>query len=518
MEMGTVDQSADEESICSSSLSTHSQHMRAALNDCSKLVERLHELLHLKSTDPSCAQAKGQLSLNMEHRKHVQQLFHSAWLSSDNIGQERELGLRRLHETSELDVLHVDNNGWHRDGDKSSIPLTSSDFKREYCLRNVPCIIRGFDELEFKDISLKWRKSDTTSTDATLGNKSRINTAWFERCVGEDTMVPVRIDGKNELDEDGRAEECETIMMSLKDWIQQSNEGGEEVSREYLKDWHLVQLLQSRKADDEDVSRALPLYKTPEYFERDLLNNFLAKYSDGGDYKFVYWGPSGSITRLHSDVLHSFSWSYNVTGSKKWTFYIPNTNSESGSSDENADRSFDVIQNKGETIFVSSQIKHEVVNLVETLSINHNWITSANIDNTWQCICSEINAIEREIKEWEVIPEDDFEARENMLRGCIGLDVTTFFFMILVEVSELFVQVFSDIDEKFEIDNQIMHDHAVSICNLVKVLGEVSTSEEAKTAQRLQAVLGSTSKANQAGSLAAFVLSLIDSLNKQRSS
>ncbi len=169
-------------------------------------------------------------------------------------------------------------------------------------------------------------------------------------------------------------------------------------------------------------------------------------------------------------------------------------------------------------MFVSSKIKHEVVNLVETLSINHNWITSANIDNTWQCICSEIDAIEGEMKEWEVIPADDFEARENMLRGCIGLDVTTFFLMILLEVSELLVHVFADIDEISEIDNETMQEYAVSICNLVEVLGKMSTSDEAKTIQRLQAVLGSKSKANQADGLAAFVLSLSNSLNEQHSS
>eukprot|EP00986_Skeletonema_menzelii_P010730 scaffold5357_cov150-Skeletonema_menzelii.AAC.8 len=517
--METVDQN-DGESCCSSSLSTHSQHMRAALNDCSELLERLRELLHLKSTDIR-AQAAEQLSLKIEHRGVIQQLFYSAWLSSDKIEQERELGLQRLHETSELDIVHVDKNGWHRDGDKaSSIPMTSSEFKREYCFRNVPCIIRGLDELHFKDVSLKWRKTDTTSTDSTTSNECRINTSWFEKFVGEDTMVPVRIDGKNELDEDGRAEECETKMMSLKDWIsscQQQNTIQEgEVSREYLKDWHLVQFLQSKQSDD-DFSCALPLYKTCEYFERDLLNNFLTKYSDGGDYMFVYWGPKGSTTRLHSDVLHSFSWSYNVTGSKKWTFYIPSSDRDNESSDK-AGRSFEVIQNTGETIFVSSKIKHEVVNLVETLSINHNWITSANIDNTWQCICNEIAAIEDEIEEWqEVIPKDDFEARENMLRGCIGLDVTTFILMILLEVSELLVQVITATDAMAENKNDILHS-ALSICNLAKVLNKVLTCEEAKTAKRLQAILGSKTKANRADGLAAFVLSLSSLLNKPHAS
>lgn len=507
-----VDDPTDAESCCSSSLSTHSMHMRAALKDCSELMKRLRELLHLKSTDLRYkldAQDIEHLSL-MHNKHHIQQLFQSASLSSENIEQERELGLRSLHEKlPELDVVHVDENGWYREKD-SSIPLTPYDFKQRYCVRNVPCIIRGFDELHFKNVSLNWKKAETTITDET-SNESRINTSWFETYVGEDTMVPVRIDGrKTALDEDGRAEECTTKLVRLKDWIascQQQSRNHEEVSREYLKDWHLVQLLQSKQS-----SCDIPLYKTPEYFERDILNNFLERYSDGGDYTFVYWGPSGSITRLHSDVLHSFSWSYNVTGSKKWTFYIPNSNSgNSNNSADNTSRSFEVIQNTGETIFVSSKIKHEVVNLVETLSINHNWITSANIDNTWQCICCEIEAIEGEIKEWGIVPLDDFEARENMLRGCIGLDVTTFFLMILLEVSEILVLVLPLIDEMTEIDNEI-YEPVRSMYSLVKVLDEVSNLKEAKSFQRLEAVLGSKARAIEADALATFVVDLSDVL------
>jgi hypothetical protein len=520
LKMVVDDPTTDGESCCSYSLSTHSLHMRSALKDCSELMERLREWLHLKSTDDICyklvAQDIEQLSL-MNNKHHIQQLFHSAWLASGKTEQEREVGLRSLHEKlPELDIVHVDENGWYREGDEdnvSNIRLTPSDFKQKYCFRNVPCIIRGFDELHFKNVSLNWKKTETTITDPT-SSESRINTSWFERYVGEDTIVPVRIDGtKTELDEDGRAEECTTKMMSLKDWIascQQQSRNQEEVSREYLKDWHLVQFLQSKQSSDDDVSSAIPLYKTPEYFERDILNNFLEKYSDGGDYKFCYWGPSGSITRLHSDVLHSFSWSYNVIGSKKWTFYIPNSISgSSNNSDDNTSRSVEVIQNTGETIFVSSKIKHEVVNLVETLSINHNWITSANIDNTWQCICSEIEAIEGEINEWGIVPVDDFEARENMLRGCIGLDVTTFFLMILLEVSEILVLVLPLIDEMTENDSEI-YDSVRSIYSLVKVLGEVSNCKEA--AQRLEAVLGSKTRAVQADGLATFVMDLSDVL------
>lgn len=35
------------------------------------------------------------------------------------------------------------------------------------------------------------------------------------------------------------------------------------------------------------------------------------------DYRFVYVGPAGSWTPLHSDVLRSYSWSANVGGRKR---------------------------------------------------------------------------------------------------------------------------------------------------------------------------------------------------------
>ncbi|CAN0242181.1 unnamed protein product, partial [Laminaria digitata] len=41
------------------------------------------------------------------------------------------------------------------------------------------------------------------------------------------------------------------------------------------------------------------------------------------DYRFVYIGPKGTWTPLHHDVLNSYSWSYNVCGSKHWTLFPP---------------------------------------------------------------------------------------------------------------------------------------------------------------------------------------------------
>ena len=39
--------------------------------------------------------------------------------------------------------------------------------------------------------------------------------------------------------------------------------------------------------------------------------------------RFCYVGPRGSWTPLHRDVLHSFSWSCNLSGRKLWIMYPP---------------------------------------------------------------------------------------------------------------------------------------------------------------------------------------------------
>lgn len=87
-------------------------------------------------------------------------------------------------------------------------------------------------------------------------------------------------------------------------------------------------------------------------------------------------------------------------------------------------------------------------------------ITTANLDLTWECLYTEIGAINRELASWSTANcspntittmscgratttsgtgciEFDWEAHESMLRGCVGLDVTAFFFMILHRLLEL---------------------------------------------------------------------------------
>jgi len=190
------------------------------------------------------------------------------------------------------------------------------------------------DNLHFADFSTRWRSEirhsvDTSSVNdneyhrlekADIGNdykigsnaESNINDEWFRRYVGDNILVPVRTDNdrptnnlssnqddlkgeNNGLDEDGRAVECKTKQTKLRDWIDEckihsqqyesNSNTTNDVQSGYLKDWHLLQYIMNKQKDhSEQPAPALSLYITPSFFERDLLNNFLQRYSDGGDY------------------------------------------------------------------------------------------------------------------------------------------------------------------------------------------------------------------------------------------
>ena len=399
---------------------------------------------------------------------------------------------------------------------KASPPVSASstmgpdEFRRTFQNGNIPCLIRGLDKTPyFSSVCAKWRtpptRKSTENADAATRHAATINTVnrqWFLETVGKDTKVPVRYQVSScsttgaDLDDDGRAQECETKEMALHEWIGLLDEGklsdasplvtssSSDVCANpsvrgdfYLKDWHLQSNL---RQSTEQVSTeknlvvlgldGYPIYQVPPYFQYDLLNAFLTKFTDSGDYMFTYvclcsccsrhcrstnltnsfldylfsqWGPKGSRTTRHSDVMNSFSWSFNVAGSKEWTFYPPSPMVELPSQHGIAavrcqSDPLVLVQTTGETIFVPCGWQHEVRNLEETLSINHNWITTSNFDQTWRCMEIEMLAIEGELRSWGM-SSDCWEARESMLRGCLGLDITAYFFMLMTRLLEIII-------------------------------------------------------------------------------
>ncbi|KAI8360412.1 hypothetical protein B0O80DRAFT_371117, partial [Mortierella sp. GBAus27b] len=175
-------------------------------------------------------------------------------------------------------------------------------------------------------------------------------------------------------------------------------------SRMYLKDFHFVRTFPWYHA-----------YDTPEIFRDDWMNEFWTRRGDmDDDYRFVYCGGNGTFTPFHADVYRSYSWSANICGIKKWTLFPPNQ--EHLFSDhlgntvydiENVDTAsfpdfdkasrFTIYQQPGETLFVPSGWWHQVHNIGDTISINHNWCNGSNLDLLLDSICSDLSEVEREI-------------------------------------------------------------------------------------------------------------------------
>lgn len=203
----------------------------------------------------------------------------------------------------------------------------------------------------------------------------------------------------------------------------------------YLKDWHM-----HREFPEHNV------YSTPVFFSSDWLNEYWDTI-EVDDYRFVYMGPKGSWTPFHADVFRSYSWSANVCGRKKWLLYPPGQEEylrdchgnliydvtapvlqDKGQYPhyEKACQPLEIIQEAGEIIFVPSGWHHQVYNLEDTISINHNWLNGCNLDIMWQFLQGELSAVQREISEWRDSMDTWHQHCQVIMKSCTGIDYGEF--------------------------------------------------------------------------------------------
>lgn len=191
----------------------------------------------------------------------------------------------------------------------------------------------------------------------------------------------------------------------------------------YLKDWHLRHQLPAYR-----------FYRTPPLFGSDWLNEALAA-SGSEDYRFVYVGPAGTWTPLHSDVFGSFSWSTNVAGHKRWLFLPPGEeqkladrfgalpfSTDEARLDAHQCRYFVVDQLAGETVFVPSGWFHQVLNVSASISVNHNWFNAANVGRIWRLLHAELGRVRREIADCSDMAHWQAHC-QRMLRSAHGMDL-----------------------------------------------------------------------------------------------
>ena len=342
--------------------------------------------------------------------------------------------------------------------------LSYAAFFRDFLSTNNPVVIESkcvdslphqTDDFVDSDTWIDWRiKSEWVKQNP---NYCEINKSHLTDHYG-DAIVPVM-----EIGPEGNRDYVE---MSLRDFLfnhmnrdeddKDSNQGLDLSSVGfYLKDWHFVN----------SFPEINPIYKNPIIFTEDWLN-YYCDYKGIQDYRFVYLGCKGTYTPFHCDVLKSFSWSSNICGEKLWLFFQPgaedylkdnlgnylqrvdleedfdvlNIKSNHGSN-PNKDlvrecrrkleesgrfKCVRIIQRAGETIFVPSGWYHQVVNLCETLSVNHNWVNACNIEFMWNSLKEDLKGSQQQLIDLVDLPDYDILCQQ-LLKGNCGVDLTDFY-------------------------------------------------------------------------------------------
>lgn len=280
--------------------------------------------------------------------------------------------------------------------------ISYDNFFNNHLLKNIPCIVKNVSSNW--DCTKKWVTNDI------------INYSYLKEQYGNLT-APVA--------------DCFTIKynshckqdMTILDYMN-SLENRDKQKVLYLKDWHL------KRARPDDH-----FYKIPQIFSSDWLNEY-AQDKNEDDFMFVYIGPINSWTPLHVDVYSSYSWSVNIMGRKRWILFPPGEEEKLKDSlgnlpilfiSENHDdiTHLDIIQEKGDAIFVPSGWHHQVINEVDTISVNHNWINGCNIITVWEALTRTLKSVEREIEEFKNTDEYTDQC-QLILKSLFGMDFDSF--------------------------------------------------------------------------------------------
>lgn len=143
-------------------------------------------------------------------------------------------------------------------------------------------------------------------------------------------------------------------------------------------------------------------------------------------------------TPLHADVFNSYSWSGNVCGRKRWFILypgeelklkdnfgqLPSSVDEALLRDKNI-KYFDIIQEPNEILFVPSRWYHQVFNLTDVFSINHNWFNSCNVHFIKESLLKNFEDVKAEIQDCSSM--ENFEEHcQIMLKSLFGMNFEEF--------------------------------------------------------------------------------------------
>ncbi|KAF6280844.1 jumonji domain containing 4 [Rhinolophus ferrumequinum] len=92
----------------------------------------------------------------------------------------------------------------------------------------------------------------------------------------------------------------------------------------------------------------------------------------------------------------------------------------------------EVTQEAGEMVFVPSGWHHQVHNLEDTISINHNWVNGCNLANMWHFLQQELRAVQREVSEWKDTMPDWHHHCQVIMKSCSGINFEEFYHFLKV--------------------------------------------------------------------------------------
>ncbi|KAM4860517.1 2-oxoglutarate and iron-dependent oxygenase JMJD4 isoform 2-T2 [Thomomys bottae] len=339
-----------------------------------------------------------------------------------------------------------------------------ADFVKGFLLPNLPCVFSSAFT-EGWGSRRRWVTPEGTPD--------------FEYLLDKygDMIVPVANCGVQEYNSNPKEH------MSFRDYISYWKEyiqGGYSSPRGclYLKDWHLCR--ESSMEDLEDV------FTLPVYFSSDWLNEFWDALNVD-DYRFVYAGPKGSC------------WSVNICGRKKWLLFPPGQEealrnchgslpydvTASSLLDarlypglQHSSPPLEVIQEAGEMLFVPSGWHHQVYNLDDTISINHNWVNGCNLANMWHFLQQELQAVQREISEWKDFMPDWHQHCQVIMKSCSGINFEEFYYFLKTIAEKRLLVLGQGPEEGFRDSTGLGLGHqqaAFDVSRLMEVLTSVIT-------------------------------------------
>ncbi|MBA0773780.1 hypothetical protein Gotri_009033 [Gossypium trilobum] len=310
--------------------------------------------------------------------------------------------------------------------------LFYSEFAEKYLAGNQPVLLTGLMD-------------DWTASNHWVSSNGQPNLIFFPTHFGKSKVQVADCDTREFTDQ-------KRIEMSVSEfvnhWLQGSKENHDVNGKSvlYLKDWHIVKEYPEYQA-----------YITPLFFTDDWLNLYLDNYHmhddldadrvsndiSCSDYRFVYVGAKGSsmdatISSVDPGHLFMLMFSDHIVGRQ-----MNMKNTVYNIFDDISETEFPGFKKEqNEIIFVPSGWYHQVHNLEDTISINHNWFNGYNLSWVWDLLLRDYKEAKEYIEDIKDIC-DDFEGLcQRNLAANTGMNFNDFFIFIsrfsLANVVELY--------------------------------------------------------------------------------